>query len=102
MGNTSNSSDSIQKILVLEDEVFIRESLLELLEIEGFDAMGAENEIVGVRLAKEYQPDLILCDVSNPEIDSYVDLKALREDCATAEIPFRVLPVGKTLLVRFP
>jgi CheY-like chemotaxis protein len=101
-GNTSNSSDSIQKILVIEDEVFIRENLLELLEIEGFDAKGAENVIVGVRLDKEYQPDFILCNVIHPEIDGYVDLKALREDSATAEIPFRVLAVGKTLLVRVP
>ena len=102
MENTSNSSDSIQKILVIEDEVFIRESLLELLEIEGFDAMGAENKIVGVRLAKEYQPDLIICDLINSQIDGYVDLKALPKDSTTAKIPFQVLAVGKTLLVRFP
>jgi CheY-like chemotaxis protein len=91
-----------KKILVIEDEVFIRENLLELIELEGFDAIGAENRILAVQLAKEYQPDFILCDVIMPEIDGYVDLKTLREDSATAKIPFWVLAVGKTLLVRFP
>lgn len=102
--NTSDRSGSIKKILVIEDEVFIRENLLELIdeEIEGFDAVGAENRIEGVRLVKDYQPDFIFCDVMMPEIDGYVDLKALREDSALAKIPFRFVAVGKTLLVRFP
>lgn len=85
------TSGSITKILVIEDEFFIRENLLELLEIEGFDAVGAENGLVGVRLAKEYQPDLILCDVMMPELDGFGVLKALREDSATATIPFLFL-----------
>jgi CheY-like chemotaxis protein len=81
----------MKKILVIEDEVFIRENLIELLEIEGFDALGAENGFAGVRLAKEYQPDLILCDVMMPELDGYGVLNALREDTGTATIPFLFL-----------
>jgi CheY-like chemotaxis protein len=80
-----------KKILVIEDEVFIRENLIELLEIEGFEAVGAENGFVGVRLAKDYQPDLILCDVMMPELDGYGVLEALRKDSATAMIPFMFL-----------
>jgi CheY-like chemotaxis protein len=81
----------MKKILVIEDEVFIRENLIELLEIEGFEAVGAENGFAGVRLAKEYQPDLILCDVMMPELDGYGVLNALREDASTATIPFLFL-----------
>jgi len=81
----------MKKILVIEDEVFIRENLIELLEIEGFEAVGAENGLVGVNLAKQSQPDLILCDVMMPELDGYEVLHALREDSATATIPFLFL-----------
>jgi CheY-like chemotaxis protein len=81
----------MKKILVIEDEVFIRENLIELLEIEGFQAIGAENGHQGVQLAKEHQPDLILCDVMMPELDGYGALAALREDPASATIPFMFL-----------
>jgi CheY-like chemotaxis protein len=81
----------MKKILVIEDESFIRENLLELLEIEGFQAIGAENGFVGVRLAKEHQPDLILCDVMMPELDGYGVLAALRQDPIAAKIPFLFL-----------
>jgi CheY-like chemotaxis protein len=75
-------------ILVIEDEKFIRENLLELLEIEGYAAIGAENGIVGVHLAKENQPDLILCDVMMPELDGYGVFNALSQDPVTTTIPF--------------
>ena len=75
-------------ILVIEDEKFIRENLLELLEIEGYTAIGAENGMVGVHLAKENQPDLVLCDVMMPELDGYGVFNALRQDPVTATIPF--------------
>ena len=81
----------MKKILVIEDEAFIRENLIELLEIEGFEAIGAENGFVGVRLAKQYQPDLILCDVMMPELDGYGVFYALREDSVTGTIPFLFL-----------
>lgn len=81
----------MKKILVIEDELFIRENLIELLEIEGFEAKGAENGFVGLQLAKDYQPDLILCDVMMPELDGYGVLTALREEDTTAQIPFMFL-----------
>ncbi len=81
----------MKKILVIEDEIFIRENLIELLEIEGFEAKGAENGFVGLQLAKDYQPHLILCDVMMPELDGYGVLTALREDAITAQIPFMFL-----------
>ncbi len=81
----------MKKILVIEDEVFIRENLIELLEIEGFEAIGAENGTSGLHLAKEHQPNLILCDVMMPELDGFGVLEALRQDSVTATIPFMFL-----------
>jgi CheY-like chemotaxis protein len=81
----------MRKILVIEDETFIRDNLLELLEIENFDAVGAENGSVGVDLATQEQPNLILCDVMMPELDGFGVLKALRENPATQRIAFMFL-----------
>ncbi|HLO51500.1 MAG TPA: response regulator [Kamptonema sp.] len=76
------------KILVIEDDELIRENILELLDAEEFEAVGAENGNIGVKLATQNQPDLILCDVMMPELDGYGVLAALRSQPLTATIPF--------------
>ena len=76
------------KILVIEDESLIRENIVELLEAEDFEVFDAENGNIGVKLAYEHQPDLILCDVMMPELDGYGVLMKLQENPITATIPF--------------
>lgn len=76
------------KILVIEDEESIRENILELLEAENFEGIGATDGKVGIKLAIAQIPDLILCDMMMPEIDGHGVLKALRSDPITATIPF--------------
>ncbi|AMW30457.1 MULTISPECIES: hybrid sensor histidine kinase/response regulator [Arthrospira] len=76
------------KVLVIEDEETIRENLVELLEIEDFDVISAENGKLGVQQAHKHLPDLILCDVMMPELDGYGVLKELRSHMETATIPF--------------
>ncbi|MBD2015497.1 EAL domain-containing protein [Microcoleus sp. FACHB-53] len=78
----------MKKILVIEDEDFVRENILELLDVEGFEAIGAENGQVGLNLAKGIIPDLIVCDVMMPGLDGYGVLRAIRQDALTASIPF--------------
>jgi diguanylate cyclase len=77
----------MKTILVIEDEPTIRENILGILEINGFQALGAEDGIAGVQQAKAYHPDLILCDILMPGIDGYGVLAALRKDAGTAMIP---------------
>lgn len=79
------------KILVIEDEATVRENILELLDAEGFDAIAAENGRIGLFVAQQELPDLILCDVRMPELDGYGVLTALRAQPATAKIPFMFL-----------
>ena len=81
----------MKKILVIEDEESIRENILDLLDAEDFEAFGAENGKVGIKLATEILPDLILCDVMMPEIDGYGVLQALHSQTSTATIPFLFL-----------
>jgi len=78
----------VAKILVIEDEESIRENILDLLEAENFEGIGAINGHVGIKLANEQIPDLILCDMMMPEVDGHGVLKALRSEPLTATIPF--------------
>jgi len=78
----------MQKILVIEDEEPVRDNILELLTAEGFKVVSAKNGSSGVKLAQQQQPDLILCDIMMPELDGYGVLDSLRQDPATATIPF--------------
>ena len=76
------------KILVIEDDNLIRETVLELLESRGFEAVGAENGQVGIQLATDQIPDLILSDVMMPERNGFEVFAAVRSHPATASIPF--------------
>lgn len=84
------------KVLVIEDEEVIRESILDILIEAEFIAIGAENGSIGVQLAKELRPDLILCDVKMPELDGYEVFRALRSEPITATIPFIFLTADTT------
>lgn len=86
----------MKKILIIEDEEFIRYNLIELLKTEDFDAIAAEDGRSGLKLAAEATPDLILCDVMMPELDGYEVLKCLRRNPATATIPFIFLTAKDT------
>jgi two-component system, sensor histidine kinase and response regulator len=75
-------------ILVIEDSSKLRERIIELLGYEDFEVVGAPNGRVGVQLAREKLPDLIICDVMMPELDGYGVLLELRSEPITATIPF--------------
>ncbi|MCP2732477.1 two-component system response regulator [Limnofasciculus baicalensis] len=76
------------KILVIEDERTHRINLHKVLSVEGFETIIAENGNMGVDLALQEQPDLIICDILMPELDGYKVLKALQQNPITASIPF--------------
>lgn len=78
----------MKKILVIEDEQAVRTSLLDLLEAEGFEVVGAENGLIGVGLAHKARPDLIICDIMMPQMDGYEVLAALHQNPLTATTPF--------------
>ncbi len=78
----------MKKILVIEDNFEVRDNLVEILELSGYDVADAENGKVGVRKAKEFKPDLILCDVMMPELDGFGTLRILESQPETADIPF--------------
>lgn len=76
------------QILVIEDEVSVLEIIEEILAAEGFDVLTAKNGQIGLEIARDRFPDLILCDIQMPVLDGYSVLKTLHEDPQTTTIPF--------------
>ncbi|MFK8006302.1 MAG: response regulator [Saprospiraceae bacterium] len=78
----------MKKILIIEDNLDVRENLAEILELSNYETVTAENGKIGVQQAMTNPPDLILCDVMMPELDGYGVLNILGKKPKTAEIPF--------------
>jgi two-component system alkaline phosphatase synthesis response regulator PhoP len=75
------------RILIIEDEIQIRNNLEQILQLSGYETVTAENGLIGVELAIAHPPDLILCDIMLPELDGYGVLAALRQEKSTFAIP---------------
>jgi len=78
----------MKTILIIEDEDQARRNLATILQMEGYQPLTAADGTTGVTLTRQRRPDLILCDVMMPAMDGHAVLAALREDPATAAIPF--------------
>jgi len=66
----------------------MRENTAEMLELAKYKVITAENGKIGVKLAQNEKPDLIICDIMMPELDGYGVLHVLGKDATTAGIPF--------------
>jgi DNA-binding response OmpR family regulator len=78
----------MKKILLIEDDVVLRENTSELLELFNYQVVSAPNGKMGVEVAKEVLPDIIVCDIMMPELDGYGVLQALTQNASTPHIPF--------------
>jgi two-component system, sensor histidine kinase and response regulator len=78
----------MKKILIIDDEEWLREMVHMALAQKGFEIIEAENGAVGIEVARKTLPDLILCDVNMERVDGYLTLSSLRSEPATASIPF--------------
>ena len=76
------------KILVIEDELFVRENIVELLEAEDFEVFNTDNGILGILWAQDNIPDLVICDVMMPEMNGHEVLSTMRELPTISLIPF--------------
>ena len=78
----------MKTILLIEDNLDIRENTNEILALADYQVLTAENGKVGVQLALSEKPDLIICDIMMPELDGYGVLHILSKNPETARIPF--------------
>ncbi|MFT7590799.1 MAG: CRP-like cAMP-binding protein [bacterium] len=81
----------MKTILVIEDNEEIRENLSEILELDGYTVIKAEDGKIGVTIAQQHLPDLILCDIMKPNLDGYGVLHMLSRNPQTMRIPFILL-----------
>ena len=76
------------KIAVIEDEVIVRETIIERLSEAGYHVISAENGLHGIDVIREHRPDLVLCDIMMPNLGGFGVLEYVRKDPETALIPF--------------
>ena len=76
-----------KKILIIEDESTMRNSLEEFFEENGYEVFGAADGEAGLELAQTKLPDLIILDIILPKKDGFEVLEHLKKDEKTKDIP---------------
>lgn len=76
------------KILLIEDELPLREEVLEWLTYEGYETLGVGDGLSGLETASQEQPDLIICDIMLPGLDGYEVLLELQANPSLMKTPF--------------
>lgn len=79
------------KVLIIEDDKFLRELMSSKLGSEGFDIVEAVDGESGVKKMKEEKPEITLLDLILPGIDGFEALAKMKEDPITAPIPVVIL-----------
>lgn len=80
-----------KNILIIEDDKFLRELIVQKLTKEGYDAAEAIDGEEGVKKVKAVKPDLVLLDLILPGIDGFEVLKRMKEDPSLVQIPVIIL-----------
>lgn len=81
----------MKTILLIEDESALQKTIGDVLNQEGFSMLSALDGEVGLRLAIEKRPDVIMLDLILPKANGFDVLKSLKEQEATKDIPVVVL-----------
>ncbi len=83
--------DRPQRILLAEDDRFLRKAADATLRHRGFAVFLAVDGEEALRVARAQNPDLILLDLIMPKLQGFEVLRALKQDPATSRIPVIVL-----------
>ena len=83
-----------KRILVIDDEEWLRELIHLALTQQGYEVVDAVNGEDGIDKAQKVLPDLILCDVNMSKLNGYLTLSSLREKPETKAIPFILMTGG--------
>ncbi|OGZ19159.1 MAG: hypothetical protein A2Z68_01040 [Candidatus Nealsonbacteria bacterium RBG_13_38_11] len=81
----------MKTILFVEDEFTLQKTLGEVLRKEGYLVVSALDGEIGLRMAKEKKPDLILLDLILPKMNGFEVLKKIKEDEEIKDVPIIVL-----------
>jgi CheY-like chemotaxis protein len=75
-----------QRVLVVDDEALIADTIVQILNLNGFQAHAAYGGREAIETARNLQPETVLSDVSMPHIDGVEAAIAIRGHCPTARI----------------
>ena len=67
-----------QKILIIDDDAHLRESLAEVLDMEGFTCFQAGNAKTGIDSAKKQMPEVVIMDIQLPDSSGFQICQELR------------------------
>ena len=81
----------MKKILIIEDDKFLRELITQKLFKEGYEVSEAVDGEEGLKKLKEEKPDLVLLDLILPGIDGFEVLARTREESTLSSIPVIIL-----------
>ena len=87
----------MKRILIIEDDEHIRESLYELLKLEPYDVDCAANGREGLLVALKNLPDIVVCDVLMPELNGWQTLSVFKDTKQLQCVPFVFLTAKATM-----
>jgi len=90
-GGTNNPAQGEAKVLIVEDDKFLRDLIVQKLKREGFAIFEAVDGEEGLKITKEKHPDIILLDLILPGQDGFEVLRRIKSDTSIAQIPVIVL-----------
>ena len=79
------------KILVIEDNQMNMMLVRDLLQLEGYNVIEAEDAETGIQMARENSPDLILMDIQLPGMDGLQATRIMGKETELKEIPIVAL-----------
>ena len=79
-------SGAMQKILVIDDNVVVRNTIVQLLEGEGYQVVSAEDGRRGLSVFRAERPDLVITDIIMPEKEGIETIRDIREVSPNAKI----------------
>jgi CheY-like chemotaxis protein len=81
-------------ILVVDDDDSVRKSISVALKLKGgFETLEAEDGLIGLELARQHHPDLIISDVIMANFDGFRMLETLKEFPETSDIPIIMMTI---------
>jgi len=80
-----------KKILVVDDEINILNSLSDLLTAKGYEVVTAMDGKAGIEMAQKVNPDLILLDIMMPKVSGLELLKEIKSSDKNAHVPIIIL-----------
>jgi len=87
---------NLGKLLTIEDDLPLRETLVDILELSGHTVVQAGDGEEGVEIFSKTAPDLVLCDINMPKMDGFAVLEKIKKLVGAGELPPFIFLSAKT------